>query len=104
MRAAREFVAQARAPVDRDVLALLRVAAACATTERVEAPDMADVAAALTLIAKTMAGRAGTGTDRPRAEAGLAHVQATLAQIAAGGATGAGDSPRSADMTPSDDV
>jgi hypothetical protein len=106
VRAARQLVGQAGAPVDRDALALLRVTAACVSTPGAEAPDTADVAAALALIAKTVADRAATGWGRPAADAGLAHVRGTLDQLAACGA-GEGplrDSSRSADMTPIDDA
>ena len=106
VRAARQLVGQAGAPVDRDALALLRVTAACVSTPGAEAPDTADVAAALALIAKTVADRAATGWGRPAADSGLAHVRGTLDQLAACGA-GEGplrDSSRSADMTPIDDA
>lgn len=86
VRAARQLVGQAGAPVDRDALALLRVTAACVSTPGAEAPDTGDVAAALALIAKTVADRAATGWDRPAPDAGLAHVRGTLDQLAACGA------------------
>jgi hypothetical protein len=82
VRAARQLVGQVRAPVDRDVLSLLRVAAACVSTRGAEALETSDVAAALTLIAKTVAGRAETGRGAVPDAAGLAHVHATLEQIA----------------------
>lgn len=82
VRTARQLVGQVRAPVDRDVLSLLRVAAACVSTRCAEALDTSDVAVALTLIAKTVAGRSETGRGAVPDAAGLAHVHATLAQIA----------------------
>ncbi len=105
VRAARQLVGPAGAPVDRDALALLRVTA-CVSTPGAGAPDTGDVAAALALIARTVADRAATGWDRPAPDAGLAHVRGTLHQLAACGA-GEGpsrDSSRLADMTPIDDA
>jgi hypothetical protein len=87
VRAARELVGQVRAPVDRDVLSLLRVAAACLSSRGAEALDTSDVAAAVTLIAKMVAGRAETGSGTVPDAAGLTHVHATLAQIAGAGAS-----------------
>jgi hypothetical protein len=87
VRAARELVGQVRAPVDRDVLSLLRVAAACLSSRGAEALDTSDVAAAVTLIAKMVAGRAETGSGTVPDAAGLTHVHATLAEIAGAGAS-----------------
>jgi len=103
VRAARQLVGRASAPVDRDVLSLLRVTAACAAAPAAEPPDMADVAAAMTLIAKTTAGRAGAGEARLGGDAAFSHVQATLAQIAAAEQPSQGSS-RSADMSSVDDA
>ena len=106
VRAAADIVGQASAPVDRDVLALLRVTAACAGAAHGEAPDTGDVAAGLTLIARTVAERPAAGQGRSRGDTGLAHVHATLTQIAGGcsDAEPRRDSSRSADMAPVDDA
>ena len=92
--------------VDRDVLALLRVTAACAGAASGEPPDTGDVAAGLTLIARTVAECADAGRGRSPGDTGLAHVHATLAHIAGGcsDAEPGRDSSRSADMAPVDDA
>ena len=106
VRAAADIVGQASAPVDRDVLALLRVTAACAGAASGEPPDTGDVAAGLTLIARTVAECADAGRGRSPGDTGLAHVHATLAHIAGGcsDAEPGRDSSRSADMAPVDDA
>jgi hypothetical protein len=104
VHAARELVARARDALDRDALALLRVAAACvASVSAAGELDLADVAAALVLIAKTAT--AETGDDRP-ADPRFAHVRAALAVIAGSGAgePPPRDSSRSADGTPAGDA
>jgi hypothetical protein len=103
VRAARELVGRPQDALDRDALALLRVAATCVSTSASERLDMGDVAAALTLIAKRA--NALAGMDPLRHDARFAHVRPTLAAITvAGAAEGAsGDSPRSADAAPIDE-
>jgi hypothetical protein len=103
VRAARELVGRPQDALDRDALSLLRVAAACVSASASEALDVGDVAAALTLIAKTSTPLAGSG-QLPH-DAGLGHVRATLAEIT-GACTGEGgsrDSSRSADTAPIDE-
>ena len=81
VRAARELVGDSREPVDRDVLRLLRVTGVCcAPASTADVLDTADVAAALTLIAKTVTVRSGD-TQAPY-DCGFAHVRTTLAEIA----------------------
>lgn len=61
VRAARELVGNCREPLDRDVLRLLRVTGVCcAPASTADVLDRADVAAALTLIAKTVTVRSGS--------------------------------------------
>jgi hypothetical protein len=101
--AARELVGWPQDALDRDALALLEVAATCVSTSAAERLDMADVTAALTLIAKRATALAGN--DPLPHDARDAHVQATLAVITAAG-TGGGasrDSSRSADAAPIDE-
>jgi hypothetical protein len=59
VRAARDIVGGAGEPLDRDVAALLRVAAACTGGDAAHAPDPDDVVAALTLIAKRVTAAGG---------------------------------------------
>jgi hypothetical protein len=101
--AARELVGRPQDALDRDALALLQVAATCVSTSASERLDMADVAAALTLIAKRAT--APAGKDPLPHDAREAHVRATLVAITAAG-TGEGashDSSRSADAAPIDE-
>jgi hypothetical protein len=103
VRAARELVGRPQDALDLDALALLQVAATCVSTSASERVDMADIAAALTLIAKRATALAGN--DPLPHDARDAHVQATLAVITAAG-TGGGasrDSSRSADAAPIDE-
>jgi hypothetical protein len=103
VRAARELVGRPQGALDLDALALLQVAATCVSTSASERVDMADIAAALTLIAKRATALAGN--DPLPHDARDAHVQATLAVITAAG-TGGGasrDSSRSADAAPIDE-
>jgi hypothetical protein len=103
VRAARELVGRPQDALDRDALALLQVAATCVSASASERLDMADVAAALTLIAKRANARAGK--DPLSHDARLAHVRPTLAAITRGryGRGANGDSSRSADAAPIDE-
>jgi hypothetical protein len=100
VQAARELVGRAAEPVDRDVLALARVTVACLRDSEQAGLDVGDVAAALTLIAKTASAEGAP----PRGGDDRAHVRATLAVIAAPGAveTRPRDSSRSADAAAAD--
>ena len=103
VRAARELVGRPRDALDRDALSLLQVAATCVSTSASGRLDMADVAAALTLIAKAAPARAG---GEPPPDAGLVHVRAALAAIAESGVGRARlrASPRSTDTSSMDDA
>jgi hypothetical protein len=104
VRAARELVGRPQDALARDALSLVRVAAACVSASAPEALEMGDVAAALTLIAKSATASAGSG-QMPH-DAGLGHVRATLAEITGAG-TDAGasrDSSRSADTAAIDEA
>lgn len=104
VRAARELVGRPQDALDRDALSLLQVAATCVSTSASERLEMADVAAALTLIAKAAPARAGG--ERPSHDAGLVHVRAALAAIAGSGVGRARlrASPRSTDTPSMDDA
>ena len=81
VRAARELVGDSREPLDRDVLRLLRVTGVCcAPASTADVLETADVAAALTLIAKTVT--VASGDTRTPHDGGLGHVRTTLAEIA----------------------
>jgi hypothetical protein len=102
--AARELVGRAAEPIDRDVLALARVTVACLRDSEPAGLDVADVAAALTLIAKTAS--AGAGAAPPHGGGDRTHVWTTLAELAAPGPADAPprDSSRSADAAAADDA
>jgi hypothetical protein len=103
VRAARELVGRPQDALDRDAHALLQVASTCVSMSASECLDMADVAAALTLIAKRA--NALAGKDPLPHDARLAHVRPTLAAITGAGAAevASGDSSRSADTAPIDE-
>jgi hypothetical protein len=81
VRAARELVRRAREPLDRDAHSMARVTAGCLSASGVGEVEPADVASALTMIAKKATVRSGDIPPSP--DEHLAHVRATLAEIAA---------------------
>ncbi len=77
VRTARELVANAPAPLDRDALSLLRVAEVVLSDAPAQLLDPADVRAALAVIAKRVGAGENAGEASP--EAG---TLAAIAQIA----------------------
>lgn len=105
VRAARELVGNLGEPLHRDAVSLVRVAVACLNAVALDSLEAGDVAAALTLIAKTFVSLADK--DPGPQDAGLSHMHATLAELAERGPD-AGASPRvssgSADVMSVDDA